>query len=149
MPVLAEEVHELIAARCKIGDLHAEKGNYDAALDGFWAAWDLLPEPQTEWAAATWILGSVGDANFHSGDFVAGKDNLSIALTCPDGAENPFIRLRLGQCQFELGEYAPAADNLTRAFMAAGSEIFANGGAKYLEFLKAFLEPVAGESAVE
>jgi tetratricopeptide (TPR) repeat protein len=147
MPVLAEDVHELIAARCKIGDTHAEKGNYEAALADFWAAWDLLPDPPTDWAAATWILGSVGDANFLSGDYAAGRDNLSIALTCPDGLGNPFLHLRLGQCQYELGEYGPAADNLARAFMTAGGEIFANGGTKYLQFLTAFLEPPAGESA--
>ncbi len=149
MPALAEEVHELVQARCKIGDTHAEKGNYEAALDAYWAAWDLLPEPQTECPAATWILGSIGDANFLSQDYTAGRDNLSIALTCPDGVGNPFIHLRLGQCEYELGDYSRAADNLTRAFLATGPEVFANGGQKYLEFLKAFLEPAVTAEAAE
>jgi hypothetical protein len=29
-----------------------------------WSAWDLLPEPQADWEAATWILGAIGDVNF-------------------------------------------------------------------------------------
>jgi hypothetical protein len=32
----------------------------------------LLPEPQTDWEAATWILAAIGDANFLGDDFTAG-----------------------------------------------------------------------------
>jgi hypothetical protein len=66
-----------------------------------WRAWDLLPEPKTEWEAATWILAAVGDANFLGADYVAGRDNLATAMHCPGAIGNPFMHLRLGQCQFE------------------------------------------------
>ena len=37
-------------------------------------------------------------------------------------AGNPFLRLRLGQVQVELGALDEAADNLTRAYMGGGRE---------------------------
>src|SRR5262245_33822112 len=102
MAELQGETYERIQALCKLGDARAEEGKHSAALEQYWAGWDLLPEPRTEWEAATWILAAVGDANFLGGDYVAGRDNLTMAMHCPDAIGNPFLHLRLGQCQFEL-----------------------------------------------
>ncbi|MGL6076208.1 MAG: tetratricopeptide repeat protein [Fimbriiglobus sp.] len=143
MAELSDEAHERIQALCKKGDVLAEKGHYPAALEQYWAAWDLLPEPQTDWEAATWILAAVGDANFLGGDYTAGRDNLSMAMHCPDAIGNPFVHLRLGQCQFELGNLDRAADELARAYMGAGSDIF-EGEDKYLALLKTRLQPPPG-----
>jgi len=143
MAELSDEVHRRIQALCKKGDALANKGEYSAALEQYWAAWDLLPEPQTEWEAATWILAAVGDANFLGGDYIAGRDNLSLAMHCPEAIGNPFLHLRLGQCQFELGNLDRAADELARAYMGAGAEIF-EGADKYLAFLQTRLKPPPG-----
>lgn len=143
MAELDDAIHERIQTLCAEGDELAKKANYPAALKKYWAAWDLLPEPQTDWEAATWILGAVGDANFLGGDYVAGRDNLSMAMHCPDAIENPFLHLRLGQCQFELGNLDRAADELARAYMGAGAEIF-EGADKYFAFLKTRLKPPPG-----
>lgn len=139
MGELTNDVHESIKALCQAGDSLADDGNYSAALEKYWEAWDLLPEPQTKWEAATWILTAIGDANFRSGDFVAGRDNLATAMHCPGGIGNPFLHLRLGQCQFELGNVERAADELTRAHIGGGPEIFAKAD-KYLAFLKTRIE---------
>lgn len=120
----------------------AEQGDCPGALKHYWSAWDLLPEPQTEWEAATWILAAIGDANFLGNDFEAGRDNLSLAMHCPNAIGNPFLHLRLGQCQFELGNLDRAADELARAYMGAGSDIFEDAE-KYFTFLKTRLEPPA------
>ena len=56
-------------------------------------------------------------------------------MHCPDAIGNPFIHLRLGQCQFELGNPDRSADELMRAYMGGGPEIFGNDDPKYLEFL--------------
>src|SRR5215510_14242601 len=95
MPELAQHVHTEIQRLCALGDEAAAQQQFAQALTSYWAAWDLLPEPQTEWEAATWILGAIGDANFLSGDYVAGRDNLSNAMHCPDAIGNPFLHLRL------------------------------------------------------
>jgi tetratricopeptide (TPR) repeat protein len=143
MPELSHQVYERIQAICKKGDALAEKGQYPGALQQYWTAWSLLSEPQTDWEAATWILAAIGDANFLSGDYDAGKDNLSLAMQCPDAIGNPFLHLRLGQCQYELGNLDQAADELARAYMGAGSDIF-EGADKYFAFLKTHLQPPPG-----
>ena len=88
---------------------------------------------------------AVGDANFLGGDYTAGRDNLSNAMRCPGAIGNPFIHLRLGQCQLELGNADRAADELMRAYMGGGEEIFDGQDPKYLAFLrtKADLQPSA------
>jgi tetratricopeptide (TPR) repeat protein len=141
MASLSDETHKRIKSLCKQGDKFADQDDYSAALERYWAAWDLLPAPQTHWEAATWILGAIGDANFLSGDFTAGKDNLTLAMHCPDAIGNPFLHLRLGRCKFELGNLDRAADELTRAYMGAGTEIFDEEDSKYWTFLTSRLEP--------
>jgi hypothetical protein len=42
-----------------------------------WSDWDLLPEPQTDWEAASWILGAIGDVNFQQVNDEAGRDILA------------------------------------------------------------------------
>jgi len=144
MVELSDETHERIQSLCKKGDVLAKQSKYPAALEQYWAAWDLLPEPRTDWEAATWILAAIGDANFLGGDFTAGRDNLSLAMHCPDAIGNPFLHLRLGQCQFELGNLERAGDELARAYMVAGKDIF-EGEDKYFQFLKTRLDsPASG-----
>lgn len=135
MTALPASVHEEIKRLCAAGDERAEQRAYADALTSYWAAWDLLPEPKTEWEAATWILVAIGDANYLGGDYVAGRDNLSNAMRCPGGIGNSFIHFRLGQCQFELGNQDRAADELMRAYMGAGREIFDEDDPKYFKFL--------------
>jgi tetratricopeptide (TPR) repeat protein len=136
MSVLSEEINEQIQALCAKGDRMAEAKRYAGALKSYWAAWDLLPDPKTDWDAATWILAAVGDSNFLDGDYVAGRDNLSHAMHCPDAIGNPFLHLRLGQCQFELQTFDRAADELMRAYMGAGPDIFEDEDPKYIRFLQ-------------
>lgn len=143
MAELSDEAHERIQDLCKQGDVLADSDQYSAALLNYWAAWDLLPEPRTDWEAATWILAAIGDANFLGGDYTAGRDNLSLAMHCPDAVGNPFLHLRLGQCQFELGNLERAADELARAYLGAGAEIFERED-KYFSFLKTRIQPPPG-----
>jgi tetratricopeptide (TPR) repeat protein len=129
---------------CAAGDELVDQTRYAAALDKYWAAWDLLPEPKTDCDAAASILAAIGDANFRSGDFQAGRDNLGTAMHCPNALGNPFLHLRLGQCQYELGNVDRAADELARAFLLEGKKIFANEDPKYLDFVKSKLKPPPG-----
>jgi tetratricopeptide (TPR) repeat protein len=144
MAELTDDAHERIQKLSAEGDAFAEAGRYPDALKKYWDAWDLLPEPQTDWEAATWLLAAIGDANFLVGDYEAGRDNLSNAMHCPGAIGNPFLHLRLGQCQLELGNDDRAADELARAYMAAGHEIFEDQDPKYLTFLKTKLDPPPG-----
>lgn len=66
---------------------------------------------------------------------------LMTAIKCEGAMANPFLRLRLGQCLFELGELSEAANWLTGAFLQEGKIIFAADDPKYLVFLKSKLSP--------
>ena len=139
-PRLSDEVHGQIKTLCSTGDALAKAEKFPAALKFYWQAYDLLPEPKTDWEAATWILAAIGDANFLSGDYQAGRDNLTTAMHGPDAIGNPFFHLRLGQCQYELGNQDRAADELARAFLLEGEALFAEEDPKYLEFVKTQLK---------
>ena len=117
------------------GFVQAKRGNYPQALDLYWKAFDLIPEPKTNWEATTLVLTAIGDANFHTHDFKAGMDNLKNALHCPNAVGNPLFHLRLGQCQFELGNLDRATDELTRAYSLRGEKIFQSDDPKYLNFI--------------
>lgn len=130
------KTHAKMEAFCEAGDNYAAQEAYGKALDAYWNAFDLIPEPKTNWEASTWVLTAIGDANFYLKDFEAGRDNLSNCMHCPGGIGNPFIHLRLGQCQLELGNKDRAADELTRAYALEGEQIFADENPKYFSFLK-------------
>ena len=142
-PELSDDLHARIKDLCARGDRHAASQEFEAALALYWQAFDLLPAPSTNWEAGTWILTAIGDANFLGEDFVAARDNLATAMYYPDAIGNPFIHLRLGQCQFELGNLDRAADELARAYMGAGMEVFGQEHPKYFDFLKTRLDPPA------
>jgi tetratricopeptide (TPR) repeat protein len=140
MQEINDKTHEEITQLSQNGDAFAEKGDYPKALSEYWKAFDLIPEPKTDWDAATWVLAAIGDANFLGDDFQAGVDNLSNAMHCPGAIGNPFLHMRLGQCQFEVGNLDRAADEMTRAYALEGDEIFEEDDPKYLAFLKTRIE---------
>lgn len=144
MTELLDETLKRIQKLSANGDALAEEGRYPDALKKYWTAWDLLPDPKTNWEAATWLLAAIGDANFLNGDYTAGRENLSNAMHYPGAIGNPFLHLRLGQCQLELGNEDRAADELARAYMAEGHQIFEEDDPKYLAFLKTKLDPPPG-----
>lgn len=146
MNELPAAVHESIERLCNAGDELAEREAYKDAIASYNEAWLLMPAPQTEWEASTWVLAAIGDACFLGGFFQSGLDALQHAMHCPSGVGNPFIHLRLGQCALEKGLDAMAAEHLARAYMLEGKEIFAEDDPKYFVFLKTKIAPpVSGE----
>ena len=132
---LDPHLHTRINRFCEIGDTLAAEGKYSDAVASYQYAWNLLPDPKENSEAATWIQTAIGDAHFLGGNYAAALTALECAMRCPDAIGNPFIHLRLGQAQFELGDKEAAADELMRAYMGAGAEIFAEEAPKYLEYL--------------
>jgi tetratricopeptide (TPR) repeat protein len=136
MAELDDKTYARIEALCDEGDALADGEQFADALKRYWEAFDLIPEPKHEWEATLWVLGAIGDANFLNKDYTAARDNLANAMHCPGAIGNPFLHLRLGQSQFELGDLDRAADELTRAYAVAGDEIFESEDRKYFDFLK-------------
>ncbi|MDO4775995.1 MAG: tetratricopeptide repeat protein [Cardiobacteriaceae bacterium] len=135
-PELDSTLHARISRFCELGDNFVERNDYGQALELYQYAWNLLPEPKNQWQAATWILTAMGDSHFLRGNCKAARSKLEEALHCPDGCDNPFIRLRLGQALLELGEAEKAAIMLGQAHELGGAEIFAGEDPKYLQHIE-------------
>jgi tetratricopeptide (TPR) repeat protein len=127
--------HERLSDLCAAGDALAGQGRFDEALGSYGEAWHLIPEPKENWNASTWVLAAIGDACFLKGDFDETRKALESAMHCPDAIGNPFLHLRFGQALYEQGEEDRAADELIRAYMGSGPDIFADDDPKYLAFL--------------
>ncbi len=138
---IPERDHELIRGFCAEGDELLGAGDHAAAINKYRAAWELVPSDKVNWEASTWILSSVGEAYFQIQDFPTALNRYERAVQCPGGLGNPYIHLRLGQLYYETGNHDASADELTRAYMGAGSSIFEDDDPKYLDFLKTRLKP--------
>lgn len=139
-----DAVIEDIRALCTEGDTYMDSGEPTQAYERYMAALALVPEPKEEFEAATWILAALGDLYFFSKDFAQVEKVLSDAMRCAGGIGNPFLHLRLGQARLELKNEERAVDELCRAYMSAGKEIFENDDPKYFEFLKSRTQLPAG-----
>lgn len=115
---------------------YIENEDFDKAFQSVMKALEIIPEPRTEYMESTWLFATLGDIYFLTDDFEQALTAFTDAVQCPEGLGNPFIHLRLGQCQFELNNLDKAADELMRAYMADSSEIFESEDPKYFDFLK-------------
>ncbi|MFF2120156.1 tetratricopeptide repeat protein [Kitasatospora sp. NPDC058184] len=125
-----------IRALCQEGDALVGLGEFAEAKQRYLEALRLLPGDHRAWAAATWIYVAIGDVHFRLGVHDRAYKCFHNAVQCPDGLGNPYVHLRLGQTAFELGDHDRAADELIRAFMGGGPEIFEEDDPKYLGFLR-------------
>lgn len=148
MSELDDALHAQITELSQDGNLLFDDGDLKGAVAKFDAAWALLPEPKNQWEAALWLLAAKGDVHFARQQYSEVVDVLMRAAMCPDGMENPFIHLRLGQAYFELGDQMRASNELTMAYMAAGADIFEDEDPKYLDYLKTILQPPVGQDTL-
>ena len=141
MPEIGILLHRRIRHHGERGDELIGRGALSDAVTEYRTALQLIPEPRHDWAASTWVLGSLGDVLFQLGRYEEARDALSEAMSCPGGVGNPFLHLRLGQSWYELGRRGPAAAELGRAWMGAGPGIFDDEPPRYLELVQRVLRP--------
>ena len=141
-----EDLYSRIRDLCAKGNDLANEGQFEKACYLYRDALKLVPEPIEDWEATTWILASIGDMYFMDGRIEKAIQPFEDAVRCPGGLGNPFIHLRLGECYWELGQLDRAADELTRAYMAKGIEVFETEDPKYLQVLKTRIKPPLGQS---
>jgi tetratricopeptide (TPR) repeat protein len=130
-PDVQQEMDEL----CRAGDERLDAGEFDEALKVYRAAAELIPDPKEDWEASTWIFTAIGEALFFKGKYAEAARNLRVAVASPDGLGNPLVHLRLGEVYYELNDFEKAGDELTRAYMGGGKEIFESEDPKYIDFL--------------
>ena len=128
------EIHEKITDYCAKGDKLADKQEFNAAIEEYKKAKQLIPAPQSDWDATVWVDTAIGDAYFFLADFTQSADSFQAAYN--NEPTNPFILMRLGQSLFELGDLNRSLEYLLRAYMLEGEEIFEHDHPKYLDFLR-------------
>jgi tetratricopeptide (TPR) repeat protein len=128
----ADRIHQLINE----GDDFLNDDQFEKALEKYKLALSLIPDPVAAYPISTEVLSALGDAYFQAEDYQAALQPLQEAVYCPNGLGNPFIHLRLGQVQFQLGHLDLAADELTRAYMGDGETVFEDENPVYFDFLK-------------
>lgn len=133
---LSDALHKQITDLCKDGDTLASGGKPEEAKQKYIAALRLLPGEPSQWEAATWIYAALGDVHFHLHNFDKAFRCFYNAVQCPKGLGNPYNHLRLGQLYFEQGNFDKATDELTRAYLGGGVDIFMEDDPKYLDFLE-------------
>lgn len=132
---IPEATHVQIQDLCAEGDDFMGMGDFHATKK-YISALELVPEPKESFAATIWIVAALGDLYFQARNYDQAVQVLSDAMHCTGAIGNPFLHLRLGQAQFEQGSHERVADELCRACMGAGREIFAAEDERYFSFLK-------------
>ena len=129
---------------CDEADALAAGGDGRGAYAKFAAAWELVPEDKVRWPVSTRILRSLGELQFGRGRWPEALNLFLRAVQGPGGPGDPLIHLRIGQCQFELGDVSRAADELARAYMGGGREAFDGQDPKYFALVERVLQPPPG-----
>lgn len=132
---LPADLYRQIVRHCSEGDRLLDEERFDEALVAYRAAEQLIPDPKEAWEAATWVYSAIGDTLFYQCKYAEAWKAFAAAVESPDGLGNPFIHLRLGQCQYELRNPDKAADELARAYLGAAEDIFDGQDPKYFAFL--------------
>jgi hypothetical protein len=86
----------------------------------------------------------MGEIRFRGGKYKTALDPLQDSMSCPGTLGNPWVHLRLGQARFEVGELERAADELARAYMGGGRDVFEGQDPKYFALVEKVLRPPAG-----
>ncbi|HHM5104683.1 TPA: tetratricopeptide repeat protein [Pseudomonas aeruginosa] len=135
---LPDKIYDEVDALSTKGNDLMDDEHFDAAIEKWTQALDLLPAPKTDWEAYMWLSASIGDAQFQQRRYELARDALLDALNAPGGVENPFVHFRLGQCQVKLGNEALAVESLLKAYMLDGEEIFLaeDDGVVFLKMLQ-------------
>lgn len=140
---LANQIHAKVKALSEQAEALVNEERLAEAESKYREALDLLPKPVAQWEAATWLYAALGDLYFERPDYDTACNFFASAVLSPAGLGNPYLHLRLGQCRLELGQEAAARDELARAFMGGGEELFEGDDPKYLEYIQRFLLPEA------
>lgn len=135
-PPLDDDTDEAIQDLLDEAEGYFENSNFDGAIKSFEGVLKLLPDPPFEYDYATSAYAGIGDAYFSKQDYRQTLAAFEAAKKCDGGVGNPFVHLRLGQAYFLTGNEEKAADELMRAYMASGEEVFEDEDPKFLAFLR-------------
>ena len=137
---LDDNVYGRIVRLSEEGDNFAETEEFSKAISRYEEALSLLPEPKTDWEAATWLYVALGDAMFSQQKYGEALATYEKALMSPDGTANPYIWHCLGEVYFELNEMEKAKEHFLSAYMLDGEDVFEGSDPAYLALISEEIE---------
>lgn len=141
---LPADTFEAVRSHADAGERALMAGDLSGAWRELVGALQLLPDPTERWNAAGWLLVAMGETQFRGARYERAAGPLQDSIICPGTLGNPWVHLRLGQVRFELGEMDRAADELARAYMGGGREVFEDQDPKYFALVEKVLPPPPG-----
>ncbi|RAJ10880.1 hypothetical protein LX64_00487 [Chitinophaga skermanii] len=133
--VLNDELYEQVELLSEAGNEFADDEEYDAAIEKFKEALDIIPQPKSAYEGAAWLYSSIGDLYFLKDDFENAAENFAASLNCEDGKTSAFAQMRLGQSLLEMKDEDKAFEHLYKAYRLGGKPVFAEEDSKYLSYL--------------
>lgn len=142
--LIRERVEEIWEEEVKRQVVEAERyereGNLEKAVRLYISAFFQIPEPVTEADRMAEVCAKIGELSFQQRDARHALEYFTWAVQSKGGLGEPHIHLRLGQLRYERGEVQRARDELMRAYMGAGPEIFAAEDPRYYEAIRDVVE---------
>ena len=139
MEDLPDELYDSIVLDLEKGDEQMEKSKFQEALQNYLQGLEKVPKEKEQWEVSLHLYTALGDCYFNLEDYPASNHKYNKALQCPDGLENAYVWLGLGQSFFEINEKEKAKDAFMSAYMLEGREIFENQGYQYFDLIKEFV----------
>ncbi len=141
MTELPPEVVAIVDEAATKGDKLAEEGKFTEAIAAYRVG--LAALPKGDWSASLWFHAAIGDAQFLARDYDEARITWMEAIL-DGGLGNPFIHLRRGQTMYELGNLDEAGNELLKALLIEGVDIFDESDPKYLDYVTGIAQPPAG-----
>lgn len=138
------DVQARVESHCVAGESLVDAKQHAAAVEKFQAAWELLPDPKEEQDPAIHLLGAIADCKFVLRDWEGCCRAVQSAFRCGADVGNPFLRMRLGQSLYEMGNEKEVANWLVPVYLTEGRAPFRGEDPKYLEFFRSKLNPPVG-----
>ena len=132
----SDEVYNQVQKIVDQGDTELSAREFELSVKKYNKALSLIPSIYRQCEIAICILSSLSEAYFQLHMYDKALVYLRELINCPNVIGNPFVNLRLGQVQLELGNYAQAQEELYKAYTSEGEEIFLGDDPKYLNFIK-------------
>lgn len=147
---LSEEEYELVFLPDTIGgqveqlsmraDLLMEKGEFEEAIQLYQQGLEIIPEPKSTYEATLWFLVAIGDAYWYLREWEHARPYFEQCLKVLGGTENPFVRLRLGQILYEMGDLVAAQQQLQHGLEMEGEVLFEDEDEKYLKLASTMMK---------
>lgn len=139
----ADDLQRQLDALGDEGNRLMDEERFDEALAIFRRGYDLIPAPREDSASALWFLVAIVDAQWFLRDLPGALDS-SRDVILSGGFGNPFAHLRRGQVLYELSHEKEAANELLRALLLGGENVFAREPLEHWVFITSKASPPDG-----